>query len=271
MFRERALQRVSSPEQLDQVVRAALPLQWVALVTLLTVVAAAVIWAAVTTVPTTLPAQGLYLPTGGLYPVETPLAGTVSGLPPLHVGARVTDGEPLATVTAPTPVDSATPPQSFEVTSPQAGTVVDVNEVFGTYLGVGQTIALVEPAGRPLVVYSYLPTEKASGLAPGVTAEVTFGAGIGATFGYAKGQVLSVSRYPVDLAHVTALTENTSVVNEVATLGPAKEVIVGLETSAAPSGLVWASGHGPPGKVPPGTPVSVKFVVGAHHPISDVL
>src|SRR5205823_2113958 len=49
LFRRQALERVSSPEQLDQTVRASLPLQWVALVSLLAVVAGAVAWAAIAT------------------------------------------------------------------------------------------------------------------------------------------------------------------------------------------------------------------------------
>jgi biotin carboxyl carrier protein len=271
LFRGRALKRISSPEQLDLVVRATLPLQWVALITLLVVVAAAVAWAAIATVPTTVAAQGLYTPNGGLYPANTPVAGIVTRLPLTTVGAQVSAGQALATVTAPVARGAPGPTPTYDVPAPKNGVVIDTYHVSGTYVGAGQTLALIQPADQPLVVYSFVPTEKASGLIRGVPAQVTFGAGIGAAYGYTKGVVDSVSQYPVDPASAQDIAENTSIADTVKALGPSKEVIVTLTPSATPSGLAWARGQGPPGKPPPGLPISVQFVVGSHHPISNVI
>ena len=149
--------------------------------------------------------------------------------------------------------------------------VVDVDDLSGTYVGAGDILGDIEPAGRPLVVYAYLSTEDASGLTPGVPAQVSFGAGIGATYGYTKGVVDSVSRYPVDPANVETIAESSSIVDEVRALGPAKQIVVRLTPASTPSGLAWGHGQGPPGRVPTGLPASVQFVVGSHHPISNVL
>src|SRR5207302_11126876 len=61
--------------------------------------------------------------------------------------------------------------------------------------------------------------------------------GIGATYGFAKGVVASVSPYPVDPATVQALTANTSLADVARGLGPIREVIVALTPSSTPSGL----------------------------------
>jgi hypothetical protein len=100
LFRGQALKRVSSPEQLDRVVRTTLPLQCPALITLLAVVAAAVAWSAIATVLTTVPTVGLYIPLGGLDPASMPVAGIVTSLPAFTVGTRVSAGQVLATVAA---------------------------------------------------------------------------------------------------------------------------------------------------------------------------
>ena len=270
LFRRQALERVSSPEQLDQTVRASLPLQWVALVSLLAVVAGAVAWAAIATVPTTVPAVGIYLPVGGLHAATTPAAGTITPLPALTVGNRVSAGQALATVTVPVAQGAPSPPPTYGVLAPLDGVVVNVFHLSGTYQNAGQTVGVIQPSGRPLVVYSYVSDLKAPVLHRGVAAQVTFG-GASASYGYAKGVVASVSQYPVDPATVQSLTANTSLGDVARGLGPVKEVIIALTPSNTPSGLAWARGQGPPGTLPPGLPADPQFVVGSHHPIDNVI
>jgi hypothetical protein len=270
LFRRKALERVSSPEQLDRVVRAALPLQWVALVALLLVVAAAVAWAVIATVPTTLSGAGIYLPVGGLHPASTPIAGTVTASPALTVGAQVSEGQVLATVTPPVAQGTPGPPPSYPVSSPLTGVVVTSYPLSGTFEGAGQVLGLVQPTDRPLVVYSYVSDQTANGLSRGTEVQVDI-AGLGGAYGYAKGKVAAVSQYPVDPESVQSLTNNSSLVDVLTSLGPTKEVIVSMTPASTPSGIAWGRGQGPPGRLPPGLPADPKFIVGSHHPISNVI
>jgi hypothetical protein len=148
--------------------------------------------------------------------------------------------------------------------------VVNVYHLAGTYQAAGQTVGVIQPSGRPLVAYTYVSDLQAPALHRGLAAQVTFG-GTGAAYGYAKGVVASVSQYPVDPATVQSLTANTSLADVAKGLGPVKEVIVTLTPASTPSGLAWARGQGPPGQLPPGLPIDVQFVVGSHHPISNVI
>jgi hypothetical protein len=270
LFRGQALKRVSSPEQLDRVVRTTLPLQWLALITLLAVVAAAVAWSAIATVLTTVPSVGLYIPLGGLDPASTPVAGVVTSLPAFTVGTRVSAGQVLATVTAPVARGATGPPPIYNVLAPLDGVVVDADQLSGTYQNAGHTLGLIQPSGRPLVVYSYVSDLQAPVIHPGVAVQVTFG-GVGGTYGYAKGVVSTVSQYPVDPATVEILTGNASLADVVKGFGPSKEIVIRMTPSSTPSGLAWSRGQGPPGKLPPGLPIDVQFVVGTHHPISNVI
>jgi hypothetical protein len=101
---------------------------------------------------------------------------------------------------------------------------------------------------------------------------VTFQAGIGASYGFVKGTVASVSPYPVTKERLFWVLENRAEVASVQRQAPVDEVVVRLTPSAhTPSGWAWASGSGPPGRVPPAVSADVQFVLGSHHPISDVL
>ena len=63
IFRETALQRLSSPEQLDRLIHVTSPKTWVAVVTGLSLIAGAVVWEIVGTVPLRVPGR-VYWRTG---------------------------------------------------------------------------------------------------------------------------------------------------------------------------------------------------------------
>ena len=262
-FRHKALQKMSSPEQLDRMLRITRPRRWIGLTGLLLIVTGVVVWSAVAAVPTTLSGQGYLLPQGGLRQVQSPATGTVGGLR-VAIGDHVTAGEPIGEILV-----GANP---VSVLAPETGVVTEVDTVTHAFVAAGDRLALVQPVGWPLVVYSYVPTNVAAGLRPGVPVQVTFGAGIGARFGYAKGTVESVSQFPATLERLNFILQDSSVVDSVRALGPSTEIVIVMNQSAHnPSGLVWGSGGGPPGEIPAGLPATVKFVVGQHHPINNFL
>lgn len=263
-FRHKALQKMSSPEQLDQMLRISPPRRWIGLIGLLLIVAGVVAWSAVAAVPTTLSGPGYLLPQGGLRQVQAPVAGTVSSLD-LAVGAHVVAGQSLGTI-------HTAAGSEIQVVAPETGVITETDTVVHGFVNAGARVALVQPVGWPLVVYAYVPTDVAAGLRPGVPVHVEFGAGIGARFGYAKGTVASVSEFPATLERLNFILQDSSVVDTVRKLGPTNEIAIVMEQSAhTASGLAWGSGSGPPAELPAGLPAKVKFIVGQHHPIDNVL
>ncbi len=262
-FRHKALQKMSSPEQLDRMLRITLPRRWIGLTGLLLIVAGVVAWSAIAAVPTTLSGPGYLLPQGGLRQVQSPVSGTVESLD-VGIGDHVVAGEAIGRI--------AVGGKSVPVLAPETGVVTEADTVAHAFVDAGARLALVQPVGWPLVVYAYVPTDVAAGLRPGVPVQVSFGAGIGARFGYAKGVVDSVSQFPATAERLNFILQDSSVVDSVQKLGPTNEVVIVMDQSARnPSGLVWGAGGGPPGDLPAGLPANVKFVVGRHHPIDNVL
>ena len=264
IYRRRALERISTPEQLDRAVRVTSPQRWIALSSLLLVVLAALLWAFIATVPTKLTGPAYLLPLGGLREVEAPISGTLEELD-VAQGDHVVSGQIVAKVRSPEG-------SSVIVTAPTTGVVNETDAVIRSYVGAGERLALVEPVGWPLVLYSYVPTDSAADLAPGTPVRIAFGAGIGDSFGFARGVVDTVSQFPATTERLDFTLQDAALVQQVRALGPANEVLIRLERSArTPSGLVWGRGSGSPAPLPAGIPASVAYITGSHHPIDNVL
>src|SRR5947209_1829473 len=77
IFRKTALERLASPEQLDQLLQVTSPRGWLALTGLGLLVAAALVWSFFGTVTTTVEGQGILIRPEGVTSVVAPQAGVV--------------------------------------------------------------------------------------------------------------------------------------------------------------------------------------------------
>jgi multidrug efflux pump subunit AcrA (membrane-fusion protein) len=145
-FRRRALERVSSPEELDRLVKVALPRMWIALAGIAVLLAVAVVWAFVARVPTTVEGPGFLLRQGGIHVGAPRAAGVVVDVP--HTaGDRVAAGELLGHV-------RSAGGRVEAVRSPYAGDLIEVSADRGDYIAAGRPLALIDPVAQPLVVYT---------------------------------------------------------------------------------------------------------------------
>src|SRR5262245_60720669 len=80
MFRKTALERLSSPEQLDRLLQVTGPRGWVALTALGVLLVAAVLWGLFGTVSTTIEGQGMLVRPEGVHSVVSPQAGVVENV-----------------------------------------------------------------------------------------------------------------------------------------------------------------------------------------------
>jgi HlyD family secretion protein len=262
LFRQRALERIGSPDEFDRLVRVTSPRHWIGLTGLLVVVVAAVLWAFFSTIPTTEQGSGFLLPEGGLRPIQAPVQGELGSLE-AEEGGHVVDGQRLGFVTNAAGVKAP-------VRSTGTGVISEVNGQRGGHVDAGDQLGLVEPIGAPAVVYTYLPTDSVSDVEPGTVARVRFAGDIGAKNGDAFGTVTSVARFPTSAQRLEFVLHGAAVTARPKRDTPTSEVVVTLDQSAAtPSGLVWASGDGQD-SVPLGLEAKVELVIGDRHPIDDV-
>lgn len=100
IFRQAALDRLSSPEQLDRLMHVTHPREWVALSGLCLVLAFAMAWSVFGRLPTTISGTGILLSSEGIREIEVLGAGVVLDMR-VEVGDVVSRGDTIATVGQP--------------------------------------------------------------------------------------------------------------------------------------------------------------------------
>ncbi|HOC17347.1 MAG TPA: NHLP bacteriocin system secretion protein [Vicinamibacterales bacterium] len=100
LFRETAVDRLSSPEGLDTLMRITTPRAWVALLALVAVLGGATVWGVFGHAPDTMEGTGILLRRGGLFEVATEGAGRISELL-VKPGDRVRAGQVVARLSQP--------------------------------------------------------------------------------------------------------------------------------------------------------------------------
>ncbi|MBX3356918.1 MAG: NHLP bacteriocin system secretion protein [Phycisphaeraceae bacterium] len=97
LFRESALERLSSPEQLDQVLHVTSPKGWIALLAIWAVLAAVGLWSVFGSAPTVEDGRGILIAGGGLKQIESPSTGRLISLD-VKVGEPVSAGDVVGTI-----------------------------------------------------------------------------------------------------------------------------------------------------------------------------
>src|SRR5688572_7245028 len=76
-FRKAALERLSTPEQLDQVIQTTSARSWLALLVVVMLIALAVLWGWFGSVPKKVESQGVLIKPGGVQTVVASISGTL--------------------------------------------------------------------------------------------------------------------------------------------------------------------------------------------------
>lgn len=100
IFRKVALERLSSPEQLDQLMQVTTPKGWMGLATVGGLLLVALTWSIVGSIPERIPGQGILLRSGGVYEVVSQSGGRVADLS-VRVGDMISEGQVVARLAQP--------------------------------------------------------------------------------------------------------------------------------------------------------------------------
>lgn len=104
LFRKASLERLASPDQLDEIARISTSKTWTALIGLLLLTAIGGVWAFAGSIPTTVAARGMIVRSGGLVAVVSRGAGLVVELK-VDVGQHVSPNQVVARIAQPALVE----------------------------------------------------------------------------------------------------------------------------------------------------------------------
>ncbi|MFF8602306.1 HlyD family efflux transporter periplasmic adaptor subunit [Streptomyces sp. NPDC015232] len=252
-FRQKALSKLQSPEELDLPVRFARPQGRLVLAVTVLVTAAAAYWAFAGTVTSKLPATGILTRAEGRYLLQSPVAGQVTEVLAAE-GRTVAAGDPLVVVRT---ADGDRP-----VRAVAPGRLAVLLARTGAVVTAGADVAAVERGtdpDEPLVAVLYVPAGGAAGIRPGAAVDVTRTTAQGRD-GALRGRVEAVGRTPQSRAQIGGFLGDEGLAAEFTRRGNPVAVLVRLP--APPAG---------PAPADSGTPVTGSVHLAAERPIDWLL
>jgi HlyD family secretion protein len=262
LFRQEALEKLSSPEQLDQLLKVTSPKGWLALLGLSGLIGAMIVWSIVGSIPSTIKGEGILIRGEAVQLIDTPQAGRVGKIA-VKAGDNIQANQLIGTITTDT--------GDVEVRSPRAGRVLELRVSEGSFVPTGTVLVSFELAQEDLEAVLYLPAADGKKVHSGMDVQVSPSTVSQQEFGVLRGRVKSVSDYPATVQGMYRVLGSDELVRALSSEGAPIEVRVELFKADTPSGYQWSSQAGPPTPVQGGTFCAATIILGQRPPISMVL
>ncbi|MEU9980882.1 HlyD family efflux transporter periplasmic adaptor subunit [Streptomyces sp. NPDC050856] len=261
-FRQKALSKLRSPEEIDLPVRLARPRGPLVLAVTVVAMAAAAVWAVTGTVSSTLGAPGVLTHAQGSYVLQSPVAGQVTGVL-AEEGDRVAAGAPLVTVR------TAKGPTLLRALS--AGRLTALAAATGSVVTPGADVAAVERVGEkddPLMAVVYVPADRGPAVPVGAPVDLTVQSVPVRRYGVLRGRVQAVGRTAQTRRHIAAFLGSDHLAEQFSRQGQPVAVLVRLEPApGGRTGYAWSASDGPPYRLDSMTPVTASVHLADQHPI----
>lgn len=254
IFRQEALERLASPEQLDQLMPVASPRAWIALVAAGLLLAAAIGWSFLGTLRTTIEGRGVLMRPGGLKPVAACCAATVDAVS-VKVGDPVRQGQELARLS---PTDAQGQRRPTAVVSPIAGRVLHLEIMPQTAVKEAETLVTVEDTSRPLEAIVYVLAREGYDIRPGMEVQLRLAGHYTLDARIPSGRVTSAGRYPASRSGMLRVLANEETVNTLS--GGEAQIQVVVELDQASAAAIYS-----------GTPCQAAITVAKQRPIELIL
>ncbi len=264
-FRQKALSKLQSPEELDLPVRFAHPQGRLVLAVTVVVMAAACFWAVTGTVSSKLSVPGILTRPEGSYVLQTPLSGQVTAVLASE-GQQLPAGAPLLNV--------RTEQGERPVRVVTAGRLTTLVAKVGSVVATGADVATVERVKAPqdpLVAVLYVPGDSGPAIPVGAPVDLGVQSVPQQRFGMLRGRVKAVGRAPQTQAQISGFLADAGLAEQFSRQGSPVAVLVQLDPSSTPSGYRWTSEEGPPYAVESRTPVTGSVHLSAQRPVDWLL
>ncbi|MGP3923282.1 HlyD family efflux transporter periplasmic adaptor subunit [Streptomyces sp. 8N616] len=265
-FRQKALSKLQSPEELDLPVRFARPQGRLVLTVTAAVMAVACFWAVTGTVSSKLSAPGILTHAEGSYVLQSPVAGQVTAVL-AEEGDMLSEGAPLLRV--------STQQGNRAVRAVSAGRVTTLVAKIGAVVTTGADVATVERVGNvgdPLVAMLYVPGGSGAAVPVGASVDLTVQSVPTQQFGVLRGRVKAVGRAPQTRQQIAGFLGDSQLGEQFSEKGQPVAVMVQLDrSSGTKSGYAWSSAEGPPYAIESTTLVSGAVHLAAQRPVDWLL
>lgn len=270
VFRQAALDRLSSPEQLDERMEVTQPRAWLALAACGLLLLGALTWGVFGRIPTKIHGHGILLRGEHIYKIPALADGQLVDLR-AAVGVTVKRGDTVALLR---PL-SSTPGVTaalLPVLAPHDGRILEVLAKPGDLLAPGRAIFSLEPAVGELEAVIYLDASQGKRVRAGMPLQLTPSTYQKSEYGYLVGTVKLVTDFPASREAMRTVLENDDLVAKFSQGGAPIALYATLTPDPkAPTGFRWSSSGGPPGEIRSGTLCTASVVIEERRPLGFVL
>ncbi len=271
VYRKSALEKLSSPDQLDKALTIISPMSWLALLAATVAIVVTVIWSIVGTIPVTVTASGIVASPVSTNAVYMPESGTIQTVGYVQKGSALNDQTLILTYTTGTG-------ELKNLVSDQFGTVDSVKVKHGDTVFQNNEVLRLNPAvDAEQVIVCYLSIADAKKIYRGMEANVTLASADSQTYGHMRARVINIDAY-------ASSTEGMSYVlgsgnNMAATFQKDGAAVVAVTLQLYPasadsptrSGYWWSNERGAREQaVANGSLVTAKIITEEVHPITKL-
>ena len=224
IFRKTALDRISSPEQLDTLIQITKPQNWLTLIGLLVLVLAGVTWGILGRVPVEMDTPAVFIYPDGIQNVPLTASGQLIQIARTP-GEMVQVGDAVAVIQA---LDGETLP----VVSLQEGRVLELKASEGSIVSTGNPLMSLEVMedATPIEAVFFLSAEEAATVAIGQPVKIA--TAYQEQLGYVYGHISVIDRYPATMAGLLNMLGSEDLIQAVVRFPSPIEVRVSLETKS---------------------------------------
>lgn len=264
LYRKSALEKISSPEELDKTLVVSSPASWLVLIGLTLIIFVTVTWSIKGTIPVTISSKGIIvspISTNSVYMNES---GTVVSVY-VRSGVELHLGDPILTY-------QTGNNETKTCYSDQVGIVSEVTVSSGDMITQGNEVIRVSPTitGTQAAV-CYVPLDKAKKIERGMMVQVYLDSVDSQSNGYMVGRVINIDAYATSNTGMGyVLGSDNNLVSMFQQEGAVVAVTCEFYPDDTVSGYYWSNEKGEDITVTNGTTMTAKIVVEKVAPITKV-
>lgn len=239
LYRKSSIEKLSNPEQLDRAITISSPMSWLALLGVVGIVVAVIVWSIMGTLPETTSIQGVIVPPQNVGAVYADCVGVVSKIEK-NTGDTVSSGSAVVSV-------SSGKSEETQILAQQNGELSQMLVAEGDMVYAGAEVARYTPEDSGTQVLAcYVPAVQAAQLTEGMRMLVNPASVDSQKYGHMEASIVSIGQYPANVNNMWyVLGADNLVADQFLANGPVVTVVCELRTDeSTKSGYYWSSGSG---------------------------
>jgi len=286
LFRKVSIDRLSSPEQLDQSLIVITPKSWILLLASALIAAVIILWLFYGVIPVKLSGSGIIIGKKGIYGIQHLASGMIDDLV-VDNGQLVRKGDLIGIIDQPelkillenkTGKDKKALEETYkihsEIRTKYSGRIIEVIKTKGDYINPGDYIMrmeIIEKNEQELISLLYILARDGKKIKKDMIVELELSTVKTEENGFLFGRVDTVSEFPASQKGMERILGNKNLVDELSSMGSVVEVKVILEKNEIDNTYKWSSKNPHNIVLKSGTLCNANIIIEYKSPISMLL